>query len=766
MPGYASDERQQLVNKIEKYFQQNISENITRYILGSTKVARKLGDLRSYPEYFCNVFSLAFIFAYGCLRYDNDSEKPRNLEFTKQNSLRIVNSLKKAYTQYPVDSELIQFVLSDIQFEMLQNEDEKIYEVFGRICDFRKMKYTLTKYYKKIAEWRQGASRFEVQEVELAQMLLNLVRNMTFLKDYDLVADESGAFCFVDKEADECGELDEPYACVPARYIVYHTDEYMNMFSLYSLEKRDTDDGKKLNLVYVAGNGFESLSFTVSEDVPENEEDREFHIQADASDYYYAITGEDWDDETGQASGRGTGPFIDQVHAINYKYIKNLALAISDAISANRGTKSALYSAYHRRYKDIFKEVEELLVKEPNIERIKLDWDGIVVMLLIESSPTNVLETLFRANQQTFVAVAKNLSNRIDNPDLKFHDKDGDELDELVSKTIKNQLLVGETGFFGQIPRNPNDERLRARAEAVLIISELSAIHEEKTVEQSICAGNIYDNIGLLRKIRSEYTPAKRMEYVSVILGETFRHLLCFYKGLLSYGVIKMTYDAEYYSHFLSDDQIKDKQKEMQNAFKEAATAEARELKQYSSASYDGVCALLQRFIALCEDCSSAAKNPGSYSRSLYATLGKHDLLNLAEFRSYVDQFLAKHGDITEENVDHWITFALDILRYLRKGSFRSAEESPFKAIYPFAATYNKRNENYDGYRTVTFALNFDIDGDDKADGSEYINVLTEFIYETTHVFYCLPNVLRSNKRWWIDPLLVGFKEFNDIFEE
>ena len=38
-----------------------------------------------------------------------------------------------------------------------------------------------------------------------------------------------------------------------------------------------------------------------------------------------------------------------------YKYIKNLALAISDTISLHRGTKQVIYDTYSDRYKDIFK---------------------------------------------------------------------------------------------------------------------------------------------------------------------------------------------------------------------------------------------------------------------------------------------------------------------------------------------------------------------------------------------------------------------------
>ena len=121
--------------------------------------------------------------------------------------------------------------------------------------------------------------------------------------------------------------------------------------------------------------------------------------------------------------------------------------------------------------------------------------------------------------------------------------------------------------------------------------------------------------------------------------------------------------------------------------------------------------------------------------------------------------------DVTERNADNWISFALDVLRYLRTGRMKGTADSPTHAIYPFTATYNRGNVNYDGYKTVTFVLNINFDGDGE-EKKEYINVLTEFTYNLSNVFYCLPNVLRSNRRWWIDPVLIDFKDFNEIFDD
>ncbi len=758
-------DKQQLINKIERFFSKSVGKNITKYVLGSSKVSRCVKVIRDYPAYFNNIFSLAFIFAYGCLRYDNDCVyPPKNESFTNQNSVRIVNSLKKAYGQYPVNSDLIQFVLSDIQFEMLQSDDRKAYEVFGQICNFRDLPCSLSKYYKVISEWKVAPSRFFMDENELLSMFYNLIKNMTFLKKYDLVTDDGGLFMFVDKEAAEYEDFDEPYSIVSVKHLIHHNDNYMNLFSLYSVEKQETSEGRFLSVTYVTGGGFNSISFVIGENKPEGIED-EFYIEASADDYYYEIFGTDWDYISEQERKKNSN-FIDQVHAINYKYIKNLALSISDTISTNKGSKAALYSRYHRRYKDIFREIEEKLTDDLTIELIKFDWDAIIVMLLIESSPTSVLETLFKSNPQTFVEVAKNLNKRIDSPELPFYGKDSNDLDLMVNDIIKTKLVVGETRGFGIVTKSQSNKVLRARAEALLIVSSLSSIHEQQTVEKTICAGNIYDNIALLNEIKNDPSAEKRIEYTCTVLGETFRHLICFYKGILAYGEKKLSFDAEYSNRFLSDSQISSYQKEMQKAFLEAAKQESEEIKVYSSDECDGIRALIKRFISLCEDCSSSAKNAGVYSSNIFAVLGKYEIINLPEFSAYANLFIAKYDEINSDNIDQWLDFALDILKYLRKGSFKNSDETLFKAVYPFAATYNKGNENYDGCRTVTFTLNFDVDSDDKVDGNDYINVLTEFSYKDTNVFYCLPNVLRSNKRWWIDPLLIGFKEFNDIFEE
>jgi len=332
-----AEEKQQLANRIEsigRFFDRNVCDMMKLYIFGGTKTQRYVKRVSDYVVYINNILSLAFIFAHGCLRCDNDSEEPVNKKASKQSSLRIINSLRKAYVQYPVTSELVQFVLSDIQFEMLNGPDSELYELFEKLCTFHTKDFSLAKYYKLIATWKAAPSRFNMNSNELAGLFQKMLQNMAFLKDYELVC-EDGSFSFVNKEARDFGDYGK-YDMVPASHLMYYNpDLYLEMYALYSLERMEENGNKTLGLQYVSGDGFKTLAITVDENEPESEEQAETHVCAEAEDYHYEIIGEEWDFDTQDQDAKKNDDFIDQVHAINYKYIKNLRKKLQNATIGN-----------------------------------------------------------------------------------------------------------------------------------------------------------------------------------------------------------------------------------------------------------------------------------------------------------------------------------------------------------------------------------------------------------------------------------------------
>ena len=47
-----------------------------------------------------------------------------------------------------------------------------------------------------------------------------------------------------------------------------------------------------------------------------------------------------------------------------------------------------------------------------------------------------------------------------------------------------------------------------------------------------------------------------------------------------------------------------------------------------------------------------------------------------------------------------------------------------------------------------------------------HVSVLSEFTYNMTSKYYCMPHVGRATRRWWIDPLILKCQLFDDIFEK
>lgn len=750
---------------IEDIFRNKITDpNIRFYIFNSTENRKCANKVTDYVSYINNIMKLAFVFAYGCFRMDYIVEPFCCEKAKKTGSLRIINSLKKAYVQYPVTSDLIEFVLTDIQFDMMQGGKSELYEVFSSLGNFTDRNFSLSRYFKLIKDWLSCPSRFSMDANELAARFALFLENMTFLSEYSLKMEE-GDFYFVEKKAELFGQYGK-YSMIPANHLLFRDDSRLyGIYTLFSCDKRENNE-KKLLLRYIANDGYSSVNVTVSGTPTNNDDD--MHICANADEFYSEITGNSWSEGDSGDGQDSSANFINQVHTINYKYIKNLALAVSDAISGNTGSRKVLVDAFRVHYPNVF-------IREGRYTDIlgdDADWDGITVMLLIEASPTKVLEVLFHKVPQTFYDIAKNLCKRIDNPDMPIYGCNDSMLDERVNSIIQTSLIVDEASIFNRKMRNGAvGGKLFAKAAAMLIISSLSSVMADDSDEKLICVGNIRENLSLLSKMHSEPVDENTEKKVSTILGETFRHLNCFYKGVTAYGAIKAIFDHESSDCCLPQSKIISYQVQLKNAFMDAAKEEAQRLRGYDSSNTQDTMCLINEFIKLCKQCSSSSGLGEHAGRSLYVTLGKYEIMNVNDFENRTSAFFEsfkRQGGDSAKAIEYYTQLALDILKFLIFGAFdRSVIKGvPIHAIYPFAATYSRGNENYDGYKTATFTLNIDMEFEEVADSKEDVNVLTEFSYAPGDVFYCLPNVLRSNKKWWIDPILVGFKEFNEIFTE
>lgn len=777
MPENIQNKQELKKNRIKKIcgiFERDITdENIRQYIFGKSGYSiDAVCNTSNYVQYIKNVLSLSFYFAYACYRCDMDNTGDTD-NLTKHNSKRIINSLKNAFVRYPITLDLIQFVLTDIQFE-LQGDFSELSDVFGCLSDVSMKNFSLNPYFKLIAEYSNNPSKFQFDGVELLKMFIDLVKNMTYLSEYKLECYGVDTFAFVKKDYDS---EDDKFAEMYIDHVFFRDNEHYSggIYHLFSVDKlkrnefdEKTDEEDDIRLKYFNQNETWSIVFIVPDQA-----DKAPHLEGQRPrEILNEITCQNWEEEDdGETTKKNSS--IDQIHTVNYKYIKNLALAISDTISATEGTKKLIFDRFNRQFPYVFARRAEQKGDGKHIppyEDKNLDWDAIVIMLLIEASPSIVLEYIIRKAPSTFDRIAKNLYRRVyDVNNMEIFSKSSEKIKEAVRNIIDEKLIVGESAGFGKIPTSNTYEKLFPKAAAMLILSKLTVVQEEDNDENLIYTGNLRSNISFLQKAKEESDNDKKVRYACIILGETLKHIMCFYAGLFEYGKLKSDYDIATYDKCFSDKVILNHQLALERAFIGAAKREANELKGKAFVGPKEVIEFMNEFIAFCEKCNPANNSTTESAKYLYTAIGKYEIMNINVAKRYLKEFEFANRDAYNCDAQAWLETTLKMLEYFKTGSAANTpiDYNLFNAVYPFTAVFDKRKENSDGYKTVNFSLNIDIDDDDNSVDYQFgISVLSEFVYNRNEAYYCLPNVLRSNYKWWIDPVLINFRDFNNIFLE
>lgn len=771
------EEIKALRNALRYTFEKEITDkNIQQYIFGpkgyNEDAIRQTND---YPCYFNNVLSLAFYFIYACYRCDMDRGYGDMDDLTSHNAKRIKNSLENALVRYPITTDLIQFVLTDIQFELAQGDFGKLKKVFVKLCVNTTEGFNFNTYFAVVAEYKRNSSRFQYSKTALMRMFKDLVNNLTFLKEYRLIQNGPDSFRFITHRCADMIEMGitpdskDHYIDMSVEHLLFldNSKYFGGIYRLFSIEAGEKIVGNSqelaLNLRYFTPGDERSLLFTL----PEESSVEGSHLYGQrVNDVYEETVGADFIQDKEQRTAKKNSNSIDQVHAVNYKYIKNLALAISDAISANHGMKEFLYNKFHKVYPYIF----EKRGADPDVDIYsELDWDSVVIMLLIESSPTVILENIIRKNKQMFYTIGYNLYKRsYDTDSLSLFAQDAVVIDETVHNLIVEKLIFGEAGGFGKLPNEKTYSKLFHRAAAMLILSKLNDLPKTKSEESLIYTGNLRNNISLLQRASVEFDLEKGLKYACIILGETIKHTMSFYAGLFAYGKEKADFEANFANKSYDDKILPKFQKKLTKRFLEEAKFEAGKLPVGAAVDTKAALELLDTFMAFCKECTLLDNNNISEkAKNLHAAVGKYEIVDLRRFSS-METRLRKNIGTDRKSVKAWIDTTLEILEFFETGSMRESamDGDLFNAVYPFTAVFNRRKENQDGHETVNFSLNIDTDDDTPGMQHLEVNVLSEFEYDRSEVYYCVPNVLRSNYKWWIDPILVSFRDFNDIFSD
>lgn len=741
-------------------------ENIRSFVLeglGDTPFTSNL----DYYNAFQNIINLAFIYAYACyldLKNRNfavggkEGLLDRCIKRGNANTLRVIRTMDKIYAEYPITNELIQFTLMDIQFDYAQGKKAPLREFFPHCYSVGDGSVQLGEYFNLINMSLISSRNDKIDLKDLDQKLYALIGAFPFLSKAALeYSEERGWYVFnINGNATfEDGKINT-YGIIARIKASRITTKF---YFLSSIEKDvlryENSVGSKYCKLAGDSDGAwgEVWRMPKREGAAPAERTAQIPLKADPEQFYSYICPSLLSQNEVKKNDRA----FDQLFNINYKYVKNLALAISDAL--DKKCCDALVSTFRTLCPDAFS----------SYEGGNVNWDTVVVMLLIEASPSRVLKAILQCdgeNGDIGYTIICNLRDRFGKSiDEKFKDiDDSDDLREKAKRMVEFKAVFSGKQELKTASYDAIFGELLAEAKAAII---LSAFIETGSEEPYRYSNRILQSVESLEVLNGNSDPNEICSVVLATLGVVLKRLSCFYSGLYAYGRKKIEYDKKSEWEILPSEVIQKYQLECEESFRVAAKREWDEV--VSRERDDSILDSLNNFIKVCEKCENKSNSPSEGSRTLesrclYEVIGRYVVLDIDLMKREINYDSAR--ELSPSSANWWRERAIKLLRFFAIGSFEAEgdiHEFFQDAIAPTVASFFSFNNSKDGYDAATLYLTIDINGNDVADFHREINVLSEFSFDMHSKYYCLPNVVRANDKWWVEPFIIDYKILDNI---
>lgn len=742
------------VEDCKGFFQRNIvGPRVRQMIFSSDDNQDMFLTVRDkIPKYYSTMLNLAFCYVYSRYREwrDDGNDVPSN---SKMNFRRMIHTLDELYHTYDLTFDVIESVLTDIHLDSSMSDD---------IRELLKLKYDIklnngfSKCAYKARRYRRTSRVVEkISTSEQRDEMMDFFKSFPFLRYLRLeLIDVDNAFV-VDSNS---GEI-IPYPDFKKVYFVYH-DEYLtdeaetldahwqlvNICDVYYyLDHMDvigSPDGhdRALHLYYTSIGDYESSKLIIVENDCSGPNGEVITLCGEGfvDEMYSAIT-------SGLISLEDNISTFKDVHLINYKYVKNLALAVSDVL--NKDIKLVLLNTYRYTHKDVFS----------NKSADELEWDDVIALLLIRENANNVLKLIFKENSDCIEKLLKNLAVRF-GPD-RINSEAMKEMIEDRQKHVEkiNRFFYGSNGLNYEC--GVTLDKLRADTSEIasrIIIDTLSKVSMTNTQKNDFRCNFPVDmrrRVLFIKDLRTASIgiDVKTQALVSIVMS-TLQNLICFYEGILSYAEVKRQFNDESYYRCLSEAQVRDYQKNAEVAFEESVNRIRSDL---NGPQYGTVDSLISWLEVLCSRCINAVGEQTHEGVLLKEVLGRNYVLSLEKINPLRACDELSKTDVTGlREFENILDIVERVFGYLSQGNMHS--DAHIFSIYPYVGTYEYSSYGKDGFNTARFTIN-----------AEYnrvlnIQVLSEFDYTIGERYYCLPNLSMSSDSLWVDPLLIKA----DIFEQ
>ncbi len=444
---------------------------------------------------------------------------------------------------------------------------------------------------------------------------------------------------------------------------------------------------------------------------------------------------------------------INNFYNINYKYIKNLALSISDVLNEN--SKNDIVNLYGKKHNFSWKKEKnntECLSLVRDGENFQYTWSEIITLLMVEEGILKILGFLLKNNHDTKMKFlgnlefrfGKNLFNKavvlkdieatIDSFNQKI-EADGD-----INETNKQAYNRELTDYHTEILTN----------KIVYYISKAVNGNEFKDYKIKFPV-SIRSKILLLEEINdSDLDLETKIESIRSIAFSTIKNLYCFYSGFFAYADVKKNFDDESFYRSLTYAEITTYQKQANNAFSKAVK---KCMKNVDKLSYKDPCGMIELFKEFCLSIHSSTSN-NDQKQLLKSFLGKSQIVDVRKLNELSAALKCK---IDEESIENVVEKIKSIFNYFMTGRSKKSNISA-GMIFPYVATCEYIDMGRDGNVVYHFSI-ISAKGQEKK-----LRVLSEFSYELNKKYYFVPNKLSSDEKLnlWIEPIIIDFESFDN----
>ncbi|MBO5411728.1 MAG: hypothetical protein J6A38_01425 [Clostridia bacterium] len=751
--------------KIKEYTYEHIPDPTVRNYIFGREMPDRNTIMNTYISSMNNILLISFFAIFSVWKVHKDDEERMEDEYgaaraSAIHARRVNEVIEGIYCDNVLTQETISFIFTEILLEAKKNPESPFNQLI-------KGTVAATKF-PKIAEiiraWKLSYQNAETDMTLLDDLYRELLESLSVLKYLRFKEDNGRLLCEIDLPDGKSYSSD---LSVFIKRI--EDDDDNDVYYLYKANKY----GNQVELEYMNFGGntvYKDSTDTTGEFVKSKSAFQE--ITQNILDVKFSND-------------------ISKSLKINdFKYIHRLSLCVSDVLG--EGTKRVVLAKIQEKsiYRDNFF----------NKNDDEINWDNIIVLLMLEDGPSETIETVLKSDINAFENILKSLLIRFN---LCKPAPDGTEPARVTYKELLKEYKEREKlELIHQESMQSNaftDHKIRdwIKNAQIFLMSQfiISKVAETEVKSEAFYAESIMMKKQKIDSIIKAHGAFAALSMINKTLERVFRTLILFYNGIIAYAKER---ERQFKNCTISqrheDHKLKEIQKACEDAFFDCVDdkfhcGDRASGKTPIKEATLGM--LINEFRELCLKMDLTKGKTTVYREEgmlLHSIIGRRKICDISIFNklieankkdfagieNYPTDLVAffnktlKHDDPTvnikdSKIIDNYINQVKALFDFFNvnedygtKG--KMAIQNIFDPIFPYVVRYSERNENRDRCSVCQYIINTDGGFEDTK-----IKLLTEYDYVMNELYYCIPNAECSTKNWWVSPFLISCRRFDDF---